>query len=288
MKLLSWNVQWCRGVDGRVDPERIARVVRALAPSVDVVCLQEVARGFDTLAGSAGEDQFALLAAAFPGWTAIEGVAVDVPHPEPQAKGRRRQFGNLLLSRLPVRQAWRRLLPWPADADHADMQRIAVEAVIEAPDVGDLRVTTTHLAYYSAAQRLAQVNGLRALHAAAQGHGTPPARADASGGPFHWRPWPGGGLIAGDFNCEPDSPAYQRLLEPFADGTPRLRDAWAVAHPGRSHDDTVGLFDTVQWPRRFACDFVFVSEDLAPRVKSLEVDATSDASDHQALVLTLG
>jgi endonuclease/exonuclease/phosphatase family metal-dependent hydrolase len=33
---------------------------------------------------------------------------------------------------------------------------------------------------------------------------------------------------------------------------------------------------------------VFVSEDLAPRVKSLEVDAGSDASDHQAVVLTLG
>ena len=25
MRLLSWNIQWCRGVDGRVDPERIAR-----------------------------------------------------------------------------------------------------------------------------------------------------------------------------------------------------------------------------------------------------------------------
>ena len=34
--------------------------------------------------------------------------------------------GNLLLSRLPVRQAYRHLLPWPADADHADMQRIAI------------------------------------------------------------------------------------------------------------------------------------------------------------------
>ena len=45
----------------------------------DVICLQEVARGFDTLAGSQGEDQFALLAAAFPGYTAIEGIAVDVP-----------------------------------------------------------------------------------------------------------------------------------------------------------------------------------------------------------------
>lgn len=283
MRLLSWNIQWCRGVDGRVDPERIARVTRELADA-DVICLQEVARGFPTLAGSGGEDQFARLAAAFPGYQAFEGVAVDVP----AEGGGRAQFGNLLLSRLPVRQVWRHILPWPADADHADMQRVAVEAVVESPTVGALRVTTTHLAYYSAAQRVAQVDGLRARHVQAQGHGTPPTRADVSRGPFHWRAHPAAGIVCGDFNCEPGSPGHARMLEPFADGTPAFRDAWQVAHPGRPHDDTVGLYDTVQWPRRFACDFVFVSADLAPRVKALAVDAGSDASDHQAVVLTLG
>ena len=285
MKLLSWNIQWCRGVDGRVDPARIAREAKAMADA-DVICLQEVARGFDTLAASAGEDQFALLAAAFPDHTAIEGVAVDVPG-EGAGSAKRRQFGNLLLSRLPVRQAWRHLLPWPADAAHADMQRMAIEAVIESPEVGDVRVTTTHLAYYSAAQRLAQVNALRDLHAAAQGHRQPPARADASRGPFHWRARPAAGIVTGDFNCEPESPAHARMLAPFDDGTPALRDAWQVNHAGQPHAHTVGLYDTVQWPRRFACDFVFVSADLAPRISAFEVDDRSDASDHQALVLTL-
>ncbi|MES2960258.1 MAG: endonuclease/exonuclease/phosphatase family protein [Pseudomonadota bacterium] len=286
MKLLSWNVQWCRGVDGRVDPARIAREVRGMADA-DVICLQEVARGFDTLAGSVGEDQFALLAAAFPGYSAIEGIAVDVAGEGPAA-GTRRQFGNLLLSRLPLRQAWRHLLPWPADPSHADMQRVAIEALIQTPDVGDLRVTTTHLAYYSAAQRLAQVNALRDLHAAAQRHRQPPERADVSRGPFHWHSRPGAGIVTGDFNCEPASPGHARMLAPFDDGTPVFCDAWEVAHAGHSHDPTVGLFDTVQWPRRFACDFVFVSSDLAPRIKAFEVDRASDASDHQALLLTLG
>jgi endonuclease/exonuclease/phosphatase family metal-dependent hydrolase len=283
MNLLSWNIQWCRGVDGRVDPARIAREVRAMADA-DVICLQEVARGFDTLAASRGEDQFALLAAAFPGYTAIEGIAVDVSG---EQAGARRQFGNLLLSRLPLRPAWRHLLPWPADAAHADKQRVAIEAVIAAPAIGELRVTTTHLAYYSAAQRLAQVDALRGLHGAAQGHRHVPARADASRGPFHWQPRPGAGIVTGDFNCEPASPGYARMLAPFDDATPAFLDAWQVAHPGQPHANTVGLFDTEQWPRQMACDFVFVSADLAARVSALQVDAASAASDHQAVVLTL-
>jgi endonuclease/exonuclease/phosphatase family metal-dependent hydrolase len=284
MKLLSWNVQWCRGVDGRVDPGRIARVARSLAPDADVICLQEVARGFDTLAGSDGEDQFAWLAAEFPAHAAVEGIAVDVPHPA----GERRQFGNLLLSRLPVRQVWRHRLPWPGDADHADMPRVAIEAVIEAPDVGALRVITTHLGYYAPAQRLAQVEALRALQSEAWSHRARPARADTSEGPFHWHERPAAGVLCGDFNCEPGSAGHARLLEPFDDGTPAWRDAWPLAHPGRAHEPSVGLYDTAQWPRRFTCDFAFVSQDLAPRVRSLVVDASSDASDHQALVLTLG
>ena len=35
-------------------------------------------------------------------------------------------------------------------------------------------------------------------------------------------------------------------------------------------------------------DFVFVSDDLVPRVAACHADASSDASDHQAMVLTLG
>ena len=29
MKLITWNIQWCLGVDGRVDPGRIGRFERA-------------------------------------------------------------------------------------------------------------------------------------------------------------------------------------------------------------------------------------------------------------------
>ena len=35
------------------------------------------------------------------------------------------------------------------------------------------------------------------------------------------------------------------------------------------------------------CDFIFVGEDLAPRVRAIRVDQQTQASDHQPVVLTL-
>ena len=76
MKLITWNVQWCRGVDGRVDPVRIVAEARALA-DFDVLCVQEIADNFPDprLAGNPDDDQFAALAALLPGYTAAPGIA---------------------------------------------------------------------------------------------------------------------------------------------------------------------------------------------------------------------
>jgi endonuclease/exonuclease/phosphatase family metal-dependent hydrolase len=50
----------------------------------------------------------------------------------------------------------------------------------------------------------------------------------------------------------------------------------------------VGLYDHEQWPDgAFACDFIFVTEDLASRVAACEVDPDSQASDHQPMWLEL-
>ena len=76
MILITWNVQWCRGVDGRVDPERIVSAAKELA-DFDVLCLQEIADNFPDprLAGNTDEDQFAALATLLPGFTAIDGAS---------------------------------------------------------------------------------------------------------------------------------------------------------------------------------------------------------------------
>jgi len=70
MKLISWNIQWCRGCDGRVDPARIGRVAREMA-DFDVLCLQEIASNYPDLAGSSGENQYEALAGLFPRYTVV-------------------------------------------------------------------------------------------------------------------------------------------------------------------------------------------------------------------------
>ena len=282
MKLITWNIQWGRGADGLVDLDRIVRHAQRLA-DFDVLCLQEVSCGHDRLAGCDGGDQFEQLAARLPDHAPVIGIATDVI----EADGTRRRFGNMILSRLPVRQVFRHLLPWPADPGVKSMQRVVVEATLEAA-FGPLRVATTHLEFYSARQRAAQVERLRELHHEAAAHAQSSRPGTAADGPFEAVPRPRASVLTGDFNMRAESPEYAQLIAPIDADTPTYRDAWSLRHPDRPHDPTVGVHDRVQWPGPpFACDFVFVSADLAGRVREVQVDAGTDASDHQPMLIEL-
>ena len=281
MKLITWNIQWCRGCDGSVDPARIRKVAREMA-DFDVLCLQEVARNYPDLPGSSGENQYETLAGLFPDYTLVKGVAIGVL----AENGDWREFGNALITRLPILQAYGRLLPWPADPSVASMQRSAIEVVLDTPS-GPLRVTTTHLEYYSAKQRAAQVEALRELQIEAAGHAAAPPRAKESG-LFPPVPRPASGILTADFNFRPDDPMHAHLQSALAAGVPAYRDAWRLRHPGKPHAPTLGVHDKEQWPGPpIACDFIFVTEDLADRVADVVVNGETDASDHQPVLLVL-
>jgi endonuclease/exonuclease/phosphatase family metal-dependent hydrolase len=282
MKLITWNAQWCRGCDGRVNPARIVAAAREMA-DFDVLCVQEIARNYPGLPGSSGEDQYQTLAALLRGYTVVKGAAVDATGPD----GGRHQFGNAIITRLPVLQAFRHLLPWPADRSVPSMQRAAVEVVLQL-DSGPLRITTTHLEYYSATQRAAQVERLRELQLEAAGHSADKGRNEKKGGPFELVPRPASGVLTADFNFPPDDPMYARLQAPLAADVPAYRDAWQVRHSGRPQPPTLGVHDKAQWPGPpIACDFIFVTEDLAHRVEDVVVNGATDASDHQPVLLEL-
>lgn len=285
MKLLTWNIQWGRGIDLAVDLARIAREARAIA-DFDVFCLQEVAVNFPGLPGSRGENQVDELARALPGYTAHFGAATDVD----DGRGGRSLFGNMILSRQPVSQVYRHLLPWPADPAVSSMQRLALECVVVAP-WGPLRVITTHLEYYSQKQRMAQVEALVSLHREACGHAAHPRTSGESGDPFAALPRPASAILAGDFNSRPDSAEYRRIVEAAADRQDdlpvRFADAWKLVRPDTPHPPTAGVHEDSWAKPPYCCDFIFVTADLAPRVRDARIDSRTRASDHQPVLLVL-
>ena len=266
MVLLSWNVQWCRGIDGRVDPRRIAAEAKRLA-GPDVLCLQEIAVNFPEMEGSSGEDQVDDLKIALPGYAPFFAPAVDLP-----GKRGRRQFGNLILSKLKVGRVMRHTLPWPASAVRS-MPRVVVEAVVEAP-FGPLRVMTTHLEYYTLEHRAAQIARLGELHREA----CTPKMPDDEPGSYEWSTRGTSAVICGDFNLKPEDPHHQRMLDAG------FVDAWQALNPGKPRQDTFHLHDG-QPP--YCCDYMFLTPDLVPRLRSLRVDTATRASDHQPVIAEL-
>jgi endonuclease/exonuclease/phosphatase family metal-dependent hydrolase len=272
VRLISWNIQWCRGMDGRVDPARIARDALALQP--DVCCFQEVAVNFPDL--EAPGDQPALLGRHMPGYSVHFAPVVDTP----DGKGGRKQFGNLLLSRLPVRQVFRHTLPWPPHAGVPNMPRVALEGVIEAP-WGAVSVFTTHLEFYSEAQRAAQVRRLCELKAEALAHaGAASVAKPKDSGPFTPFARPAGSILTGDFNMRPEDPLVATLLGHW-------QDAWPLANPGRTQPPTFGVHDNEFASEPYACDFVLVSKELGGRVAAARVDSDNQSSDHQPVIVEL-
>lgn len=294
MKLVTWNTQWCCGTDGLVSPERIVSQARDMA-DFDVLCLQEIASGFDALSGCPG-DQPAQLQALLPGYQVFFGAAVD----EFDASGKRQCFGNLVATRLPVARVQHQPLPWPADPAVPSMPRMCTVVTLQAPGLGAVRVMTTHLEYYSSQQRIAQARALRGLHQEACSQAVRPPACEDEDSPFRSRVHTPHAVLCGDFNFAPDAPEYAVIQEPFQapaiedkglvamnNRFCRLWDAWPLVQGKTPHAPTFRLFDRTYGPDPIACDFVFVSESLVSSVRSLSVNNISQASDHQPMLLEL-
>lgn len=275
MKLITWNIQWARGVDDKVDPHRIIRHAKQMA-DFDVLCLQEVAANFPDLDGNDRTDQFALFSELLPGFTAIEAIGVDVP----DGTGGRKRFGNLVLTRLPVAQALRHVLPWEAAATR-NMPRVLVEATVETP-FGPLRLMTTHLEYSSPVLRAAQIEGIRQIQRMAAARQSTP-RAP---GPHTYAPMPNAAsaILTGDFNMRPDDAGMAQLLAPFEGDVPPLVDLWPVLKGAEPHPPSAFICDQTYGPPG-CLDYVLATPDLAARARSIVYDIETRASDHQPILV---
>jgi len=97
LRIVSYNIHKCRGLDQRVRPARIAEVLRGL--DADVIALQEVVCGHEDQNGDpdpstlTGRDQARYIAAHIGGYNYVFGE---------NRKHRRSGYGNAILSRLPI------------------------------------------------------------------------------------------------------------------------------------------------------------------------------------------
>ena len=167
MRLVSYNIQYGLGKDGRTDLKRIAEEVRG----ADVIALQEVERharrtGF--------ADQPAELARHLSEYHFVYGPGLDLDAHVVGADGkpvqRRRQFGNMLLSRTPILSSRNHLLPKYATLKQFCLQRAALEGVIET-SLGALRFYSVHLTHLADESRRPQLEALLALHARSPSEG---------------------------------------------------------------------------------------------------------------------
>ena len=282
MRIVTYNIQYGRGRDGRFDLDRIASEIAG----ADLIALQEVER-FWTRSGAA--DQPRLIARRFPEHHWAYGPGVDLHlagvGPGEDGAGRRRQFGNMLLSRAPLLTVRHHLLPKLASlGPPMSLQRSALEAVIEVRD-GHLRVYSVHLTHLSAATRLPQVEALLDIHASAVREGPP---VSGSGLREEWTldgmppPMPRDAVLLGDFNMQPDSVEYERFVGPMSRYGGRITnpeafvDAWVEAGNAIDAGPTA---EVKGCPVRF--DYCFVSAGLKDRIRAVGVDGDAVGSDHQ-------
>lgn len=299
MKVLTFNIHFCEGKDGQNDPQRIADTVR----DADIVALQEVEVNWDK---SGNVDQAKVIAGHLPNHFWAWGPGVDLLK-EPRDAGKpneakRRQFGNMILSKYPILTSRNILLPKKGAVDVLQFQRSALEVILDTPS-GPLRVYSTHLCNLSNDRRVEQLKFLTSI-----------ARGAVAEGPMfcgrHRDPsWssepdspeiPRNAIILGDLNFTPQEKEYPIIAgeyNPYGFGRltfyDGFADAWVAA--GHTDDSVPGAVTEPDAMTHFAAgdpnrgmriDYCFISPELVSRVVSAQVLVT-DTSDHYPVVVEL-
>ena len=280
MLLATYNIHFGLGRDNRYDIPRIAAVVE----KADIICLQEVVQGWKL---NRFADQAAEIAAllnrhyVFYGPFDTDGSSVGA---DGKVLNRRRTFGNAILSRWPIRSSRLRPLVHNALAFQFDIQRGAIEAVIDAPGL-PLRVYSVHLSHVAASQRIPQIHDLLGFVRDATANGSPWDCTASESFIFQDAapPIPAAAVIMGDMNFTPADAEYPLFTgETSHYGRVPRRNQFVDAWTRLGCDEFTETF-----PREGRIDHCFVTPDLAPRLVKAWVDQTTDASDHWPIFVEL-
>ncbi len=280
MRLLTYNIQYGVGRDGRFDLDRV--VAEILRHDPDVVGLQEVERFWKRTRET---DQPREIARRMPGYHWVYGANLDVHAGTPEDPNRRRQFGNMILSKTPIISSRNFPLPKYGTLKQHSIQQGALEAVVRSPKGQPVRIYCTHLSHLSPATRMPQVEMLLEINRRAYAEGGawcgghPDPRAGWLEGDMP--PMPREAVILGDLNFTADSEEYERIIGPMAGPYGRLVnrdgfiDCWVVAGHGEAEGDTCN-------GKRI--DYILCSAWLVDRVQSARIDQEAVGSDHRPVI----
>jgi endonuclease/exonuclease/phosphatase family metal-dependent hydrolase len=277
VRILSWNIQCGKACDGKIDLNRTIEYILSRG-DFDFICLQEIARNMNDYCAPGKTDQLAILQQAFPDFTPVWGSGFSWPGDTGGRSGRR-EFGNVsLVKSVPVDYKVHQL-PKPAAAAKKQMQRVAVETVIDSKR-GYLSLINTHLAFHDANENLLQLERLCALEKERLAQHESPK--EVAGGCYQQDYLASARILCGDFNFGTHSPQYRYQLDAG------WIDAWQHCHGSEIHAPTCGVHDSQQWPEGPHCrDYFWLSSELQSFESRFTVDTSTSLSDHQPIVLEL-
>lgn len=181
IRIMTYNVHSCIGMDGKVSPRRIARVIGQYEP--DIVALQELDMG---RARTGTVDQPHLIAKE------LEMLY----HFHPSFEVEEEKYGNAVLSRYPMDLVCAMKLP-KLKSKLSLEPRGAIWVSVEIGGVR-LQIINTHLSFYRPECEY-QVRTLMSPEWIGHAHCAPPA------------------VLCGDFNCVPRSGAWRMINERLGD-----------------------------------------------------------------------
>jgi len=248
LRLMTYNVHGCAGMDGRVSPRRIARVIAAQGP--DLVALQEIDLGRRR---SRAEDQAAIIA---------RQLGMHVVFCPTVTRGQE-HYGHALLSRWPIEIVKRAVLPhdprgWWKEPRAALWARVLVNGT-------SVHVVTTHLGL-GRYERLLQMRMLLSDEWLGRVSDTEPI------------------LLCGDFNLTPGSSPYGLAAARLRD----VQAARAGHRPLSTFSSLRPFMrlDHIFTSTRFEVQHVFVPRNELTRVASDHLPLLADLAFSPAAVAT--
>lgn len=244
----------------------------------DVICLQELARNMVEYCIPGQSDHLLMTQQFFKEHQAVWGSGFSWPAAEGDGDSRQ-EFGNVSLVKSGLLDFRVHQLPRPATPAKMQMQRVAVETVIDS-ESGPVSVINTHLAFHDDNENQQQLAHLNQLEQERAAHHREPKRVGS--GTYQEGFLAAARMLCGDFNFTPDTSQYRYQVDM------NWMDAWHLRHGDLVHPPTCGIFDTAQWPQGGHCrDFFWLSPELQILPVEISVDTDCNLSDHQPVMLEI-